>query len=242
MQSVVAITSGGIDSTTLLWYLHEREYDIKEALSFNYGQRHSVELQSAKEVVSTFNQRFEVNVVHRIVDIRSISELIAKGALTGNAAVPHEMYDSESQRITIVPNRNMILLSIAGGRAVTLNADYIAYAAHSSDRSVYPDCRPEFIEQLDKALYLGNLWTPIHILAPFQDLTKIQIVELGLRLRVPFELTWSCYTGGERPCLECGTCLERTEAFLANKTRDPALTQAEWDAAKHFLESTRSKH
>ena len=235
MKSVIAVVSGGIDSTTLLWYLHHHDYQITETITFNYGQRHVKELESSIEVVKAFKKEFNVDLPHQVIDIGSIGKLLNSGALTGDEAVPHEMYDQKSQRVTIVPNRNMIFLSIAAGRAVALGARYVAYAAHASDYSVYPDCRPEFIEQMDKALYLGNLWTPINILAPFKDLTKVEVVQVGLKLSVPYEKTWSCYEGKENPCLRCGTCLERTEAFLKNESIDPSLDEKEWADATKFL-------
>ena len=170
-------------------------------------------------------------VDHQIIDMTNIGELIAKGSLTGDEAVPHESYDAKSQRITIVPNRNMIFLSIAAGRAISIGAESIGYAAHSSDYSVYPDCRPEFIEQMNKALYQGNLWDPVQLVAPFQHKSKIEVTKRGIELGVPFELTWSCYEGKEKPCLECGTCLERTEAFVKNDSKDPALNNEDWDIA-----------
>ena len=240
-KDVVAIISGGIDSTAMLWYLQNNGYNVVEALSFDYGQKHSREINSAKQVVEQFNKDFSKQIKHYVVDIKSIGELISRGALTGEDKVPHEMYDSENQRVTIVPNRNMILLSIAVGRAVTIEARYVAYAAHASDYSVYPDCRPEFIEALDKAVYLGNLWTPVNILAPFKYLTKTEVVALGNENHAPFNLTWSCYEGKERPCLSCGTCLERTEAFLENGLKDPALTPEEWENAVRIYEEHSRK-
>ncbi len=234
-KKIVPIVSGGIDSTVMLWYLKSHEARIAEAITFYYGQRHRKEIERAKVIVRKFNEVFSEEVIHRIVDMSFLKELIAIGALVGEDEVPHEIYDSETQRITIVPNRNMIMLSIAAGRAVTVQADLVAYAAHASDYEVYPDCRPEFVEALDKTLRLGNLWTPVGIAAPFVHMTKADIVKLGIQLNVPFEETWSCYEGGNRPCLECGTCLERTEAFLLSNARDPALNDEEWQLAIKLL-------
>ncbi len=241
MNEIVVILSGGIDSTTLLWYLQAQGYILKEALTFNYGQRHSKELVSAKSVVKQFNDSFEQNLIHRIIDISTIKDLISAGSLTGDKSVPKDFYDKESQKTTIVPNRNAIMLSIAVGRAVTINARYVAYAAHASDYSVYPDCRPEFIDKFDEAMYLGNLWTPVNILAPFKTMSKTQVVTEGLKLNIPYELTWSCYEGKESPCLECGTCLERTEAFLENQKSDPSLTSEQWDKAQKLYRKHKSE-
>ncbi len=240
-KMIVPIVSGGIDSTVMLWYLKNNGANIVEAITFNYGQRHKKEINQARTIVEKFNDVFSEKVKHRIVDMSFLKELIATGALVGDADVPHEIYDSKTQRVTIVPNRNMIMLSIAAGRAVTIGADLVAYAAHASDYEVYPDCRPEFVQALDRALQLGNLWTPVGVIAPFVHNTKAEIVKLGIQLKVPFEYTWSCYEGNDRPCLECGTCLERTEAFLLNSAKDPALTDEEWKLAVELLEKHKQE-
>lgn len=235
VESVVAIVSGGLDSSTMLWDLVTKDIEIVEALSFDYGQRHRKELEHVKKIVSKFSDDYyELN--HRVVDVSSINSLIAKGSLTSSDDVPKEMYDSDNQRKTIVPNRNMIFISISAGRAVTLGASHVAYAAHASDFEVYPDCRPDFIEALDEALYLGNRWDPVGLYAPFQHKTKVDVVRRGMETGVPFELTWSCYEGQNRPCLECGTCLERTESFMKNEIKDPALIEEEWANAIELYE------
>ncbi len=237
-EKIVAIISGGLDSTVMLWFLHLQGYHISEALTFNYGQRHKKEIFYSKKIISSFMKEFD-SLRHNIIDLSSIGKEISMGSITGNEKVPQDMYDNENQRITIVPNRNMIFLSIAAGRAITIGANLIGYAAHASDYSVYPDCRPEFIEQLDKAIYLGNLWNPVNIIAPFKNMTKTEIVKLGLELNVPLELTWSCYEGKKNPCLKCGTCLERTEAFLLNQVEDPAVK--DWDKAINQYNQIKSK-
>jgi len=225
----VMILSGGLDSSTLLWYLCSQKKPV-HALTFNYGQRHSREIEHAKRVVEAArNKGFEVS--HQVVDISSISHLISSGALTGEEEVPHGFYTDERQKITVVPNRNMIMLSIAAGYAVKLGEKEVYYAAHKSDYAIYPDCRKEFVKALDTAIYLATLFTPVELRAPFVDMTKAEVVSLGLKLGVPYELTWSCYEGGERPCLKCGTCLERTEAFLVNNAKDPLLSEEEWERA-----------
>lgn len=229
----VLILSGGIDSSTLLYYLLKKGYEI-HALTFIYGQRHLKEIEYASKIVEKAKQIGFIE--HRIVDITSISSLISSGALTGDKDVPKAFYSDETQKQTIVPNRNMILLSIAAGYAVKINAKEVFYAAHKSDYSIYPDCRKEFVKALDTAVYLANLWTPVEVKAPFVDLTKAEIVKLGLELNVPYEYTWSCYEGKERPCLSCGTCLERTEAFLLNNAKDPALSDEEWEKAIEIYE------
>jgi 7-cyano-7-deazaguanine synthase len=235
MEKVVLILSGGIDSSTLLFYLLEK-YEI-HCLTFHYGQKHSKEVEYSRKIAGYAGKRGSIK--HIVVDLSSIKDLISKGSLTGEEELPKAFYTEETQKRTIVPNRNMILLSIAGGYAVKEGVRKVYYAAHKSDYSIYPDCRKEFVKALDTALYLGNLWTPIELEAPFVDKTKAEIVSLGLKLKVPYELTWSCYSGSERPCLSCGTCLERTEAFLENGVKDPLLTDDEWEKAVEVYEEMK---
>uniref|UniRef100_A0A7C3RDN5 7-cyano-7-deazaguanine synthase n=1 Tax=Archaeoglobus fulgidus TaxID=2234 RepID=A0A7C3RDN5_ARCFL len=234
-MKAVMLLSGGVDSSTLLYYLLDRGYEV-HALTFFYGQKHSKEIESAEKIAKA------ANVLHLKVDISTIHELISYGALTGEEEIPKAFYSEEVQRRTIVPNRNMILLSIAAGYAVKVGAKEVHYAAHLSDYSIYPDCRKEFVKALDTAVYLANIWTPVEVRAPFVDMNKAEIVKLGLRLGVPYELTWSCYEGRERPCLSCGTCLERTEAFLINGIKDPLLSDEEWEEAVRIYREMRAKN
>ncbi len=141
---------------------------------------------------------------------------------------------------TIVPNRNMIFVAIAAGYAVKVGAGKVVYGAHGGDHAIYPDCRKEFVKALDTAVYLGNLWMPVEVEAPFIDMDKSDIVKLGLELGVPYEFTWSCYKGEERPCLKCGTCIERTEAFKKVGVKDPLLTDEEWNEALKILEEAKN--
>lgn len=121
---------------------------------------------------------------------------------------------------TVVPNRNMILLAVAIAKAVSVGARFVAYGAHAGDHAIYPDCRPEFVEAMKTAAGLAD-WTKVEILAPFIKSTKADIAKTGARLGVPFEMTWSCYKGGEIHCGKCGTCTERREAFQLAKIDDP---------------------
>lgn len=222
-MKVVSIWSGGVDSTTLVWWLRSKGYEVY-TLTFDYGQRHRKEILKVKEMSEKYG------IPNIIVDLSNIKDLISNSALTGNLEVPHAMYDEESQKVTFVPNRNMIMLSIAIGYAYNIGAREVYYGAHGGDHAIYPDCRPEFVKALDLAAYLGN-YGKVEVKAPFINMTKDQVVKIGLELGVPYELTWSCYEGGERPCLRCGTCLERTEAFLKNNAKDPLLTDEEWEKA-----------
>ncbi len=233
------IFSGGLDSTTLLWFLAREMGEKVHALTFNYGQRHVKEIEHAKAVVE-FARREGIDVEHVVVDISSIRDLISVGALAGDERVPNAHYEDEVQRVTIVPNRNMIMLSIAVGYAVKIGDRAVYYSAHRGDYANYPDCRKEFVKAMDTAVYLANIFTPVEVKAPFIDMNKAEIVRIGLKLGVPYHLTWTCYEGGERPCLMCGACIERTEAFLLNETKDPLLSDEEWRRAVEIYKRMRT--
>jgi 7-cyano-7-deazaguanine synthase len=198
-----------MDSTTLLYHLLE-EGDEVLAISFDYGQRHRKELGYAARTCE------RLGVAHRIADISDIGSLLGGSALTSTEIdVPDGHYEDPSMRITVVPNRNMILMAIAAGYAISEGCDRLAVAVHAGDHAVYPDCRPEFVDRFEKALETGN-YENILVYAPFISWKKDEIARLGTRLGIDYERdTWSCYKGGEEPCGKCGTCVERAEALAA---------------------------
>jgi 7-cyano-7-deazaguanine synthase len=231
---VVTLLSGGLDSTVLLYHILAEGYQ-PYVLSVFYGQRHKIEISYARMICKN------LGISQKILDITNINELILKGCLAGKEEVPFGHYEAENMKSTIVSNRNMILLSIATGYAATINAEKVFYGAHAGDHQIYPDCRKEFVKALDSAIYLGNLWEnnnkSIELIAPFTEMTKADLVKLGIKLKVPFENTWSCYSGTTRPCLRCSTDIERTEAFIKNNIQDPALSNEEWlQAVKYYKE------
>ena len=214
MNKAVVLLSGGLDSTTLLYFVVNEGYE-PYVLSFDYGQRHKKELIFAKKTCD------KLNVEHKIIDITSIHELLSGSALTDESIkVPEEHYSHESQKATVVPNRNAIMLNIAIGYAVSLGADRVFYAAHYNDREIYPDCRAEFINRQNETAKLANDNDELEIVAPFVDKTKADIVKIASELGVPFENTWSCYKGGAKACGMCGTCRERIEAFELTEFED----------------------
>ena len=213
MKSVV-IYSGGLDSTVLLYHLKANGHDLS-ALSVDYGQRHRRELDCAAKICKL------AGVPNRIADLSSIRDLLSGSSLTSpQIEVAEGHYTEESMKSTVVPNRNMILLSLAAGHALSLGANQVAYAAHSGDHAIYPDCRNEFAVAVAEAMKLCD-WQPIELIRPFIDLTKAEIVAIGSQLNVPFENTWSCYKGGAVHCGRCGTCIERREAFHLAGLHDP---------------------
>ncbi len=224
MRKAVVVYSGGMDSSTLLAYVAGQVYEVY-AISFNYGQRHKKELDYAKKFANQFKNLKE----HKIIDISVINELVQGSSLTTSSIdVPEGHYAFETMKKTVVPNRNAIMLSLACGYAVSIGAERLFVGVHSGDHFIYPDCRPEFIETIDKAFKLGNqgfAHEDFRMIAPFMYSTKADIAKIGKRLGVDYSKTWSCYKGDKIHCGRCGTCFERREAFLLAGISDPTKYQ-----------------
>ena len=215
-MKILTLLSGGLDSTVLLYHLLDRKTEV-EAVSFDYGQRHRREISAANLIAD------RTKVKHHLVTVNFGREGLAGSALTDSIVpVPHGHYADESMKQTVVPNRNMILLSIAAGLAISRQCRQVGFAAHAGDHAIYPDCRPDFVDNFNRSLFAGTYQTPL-VTAPFIHLTKRDIVSRGQKLRVPMELTWSCYEGKEVHCGKCGTCVERREAFKDAIVDDPTV-------------------
>lgn len=218
MAKATLIVSGGMDSATLAYYYASQGYKL-HLVGFNYGQRHSKELLSLEAIAKSLECSWQ------IVDLTKLKEALSGSSLTSDeVVVPDGHYAEETMRITVVPNRNAIMLSIAAGIAVANGSDFVATGVHAGDHFIYPDCRPEFIEAIDKAFQLGtqgHAKEGFRVEAPFVKIYKENIAEIGMELGVPYELTWSCYKGGEKHCARCGTCVERIEAFINAGADDP---------------------
>jgi 7-cyano-7-deazaguanine synthase len=226
-RRAVAVLSGGLDSTTMAHWLRAQGYAIA-SISFDYGQRHRKELEFAEQIAA------ELGAPWTLIDLHAagLTSVLGGSALTDDTIpVPDGHYADESMRITVVPNRNAIMLSIACALAVTRDAEAVAFGAHAGDHFIYPDCRPEFVRAFATMVNLAveGLAT-IDIVTPFLSMNKAEIVKLGSELRVPFERTWSCYKGGALHCGTCGTCHERREAFALAGVVDP--TTYESDASR----------
>lgn len=208
----IVLFSGGLDSTVLLWSLRP---NVK-ALLFDYGQRHRKELYQAAAICEQYKIEFEVAQLYEIQNL-----LKGSSQTDPTIPVPEGHYTEESMKATIVPNRNAIMLSIAYGWAVATKSPEVLYAAHAGDHTIYPDCRPEFFNAFQQAMYIGNAWYTPSLCAPFVNRTKAEIVKLGADLHAPLDQTWSCYKGGILHCGSCGTCVERKEAFQLAGVVDP---------------------
>lgn len=212
-QKVVVIYSGGMDSFTVLNKALQQGHEVY-ALSFDYGQRHVKELKVAASVCE------KLGVAHKIVDISAINQLIGGSSLTDDIDVPEGHYEAENMKSTIVPNRNMILLSLAVGYAVSLKASKVYYGAHSGDHAIYPDCRPEFVKKMDDVCRIAN-YDAVEIFSPYLNNTKIDILTDGIKMGLDYSQTWTCYNGRDKACGKCGACQERLEAFALNNVTDP---------------------
>ena len=222
----MVLCSGGLDSTTLLAMAVER-YGAKNvvALSITYGQKHVREIESAKAVAAYYGveQRFcNLSTIFAESDCSLLSH--------SSKEVPHDTYEQQQGESadglvsTYVPFRNGLFLSCAASMALSLDCGTLLYGAHHDDWAgdAYPDCSQEFVNAMDAAIELGS-GSELQMKAPFVLMTKADIVAKGLELGVPYELTWSCYEGGEKPCGQCATCIDRTRAFELNGTVDPLL-------------------
>jgi 7-cyano-7-deazaguanine synthase len=225
----IVVCSGGLDSVTLA-YKVAAERTLTRLVSFDYGQRHKKELEYARLCAG------KLGVPHDVVDITAIGRLLTGSALTGGKAVPDGHYAEETMRITVVPNRNAIMLSVAFGVAAAEHADAVAAAVHGGDHFIYPDCRPDFIDAFETMQrHALDGVAKIALYTPFLRQGKADIAREGARLGVPFAETWSCYKGGADHCGRCGTCVERREAFHLAGVDDPTPYQD----ADYWIEACR---
>ncbi len=209
-QKCVVVFSGGLDSTTAALWAKKQRYEVY-AITFNYGQIASKETQSAQKIAKNLN-------VHiKVVDVSSLKDIFGEVTSLCNPNIP--MTSTFSDPI-IVPFRNAIFLSIAVSYAASIGALKIFYGAHGSDEPFYPDCRKEFYKAVEKAARLGTD-KQITIAAPFSGKSKAEIVKIGQKYNVPFELTWSCYFSHAKHCGKCESCSNRKRAFREAKVPDP---------------------
>jgi len=203
----VVLHSGGIDSSTCL-YIARTQFDTVVGLSIDYGQRHNKEIAAAAAVCEAAGCK------HRILEIEPLPESLLTNP---QKAIPKVSYSDLPQGVspTYVPFRNGTLLSNVAAFASANGFDAIFFGAHAEDAHnwAYPDCTPEFIGAMTNAIYIGT-YHKVRLHTPLQWLFKKDIIQWGWRLGVPFELTWSCYVGGENHCGECPTCRARRKGFI----------------------------
>ena len=223
MRALV-LFSGGLDSTTaLVMAIDKYGKDNVVALSISYGQKHKKEIEASNKIAKYYG------VEHIYLDLAKIFEYSNCSLLEkNNMDIPNGEYSEQLKEnggdtlSTYVPFRNGLFLSSAASIALSKNCDIIYYGAHSDDAALnaYPDCSKEFDDAINKAIYVGS-GNKVRVEGPFVNLHKSDIVKIGTKLNVPYELTWSCYNGNEKACGKCGTCLDRIKAFEANGLKDP---------------------
>lgn len=204
MKDSVIIVSGGMDSVTLLYDMHER---IALGVSFDYGSNHN-----ANEIPFARLHCQRLGIRHITINLAFIKQYFKSSLLEGAGAIPEGHYADDNMRSTVVPFRNGIMLAIAAGIAESNGLKYVMMANHSGDHAVYPDCRPPFVKAMGEAMRLGT-YPGIEILAPYTNISKTDIAKRGKALGIDYTETWSCYKGGKAHCGKCGTCVERKEAL-----------------------------
>lgn len=208
MNKASILLSGGMDSTTLAYLLNYIGFDLN-CLIFNYGQKHSKEIMFAEKTAN------ELNAKYQVVDVSGLFNQIMPNVTllsSSNNLIPEGNYEDSIMKETVVPNRNMILISIITSYSIVNEIHNIAYAAHSGDHAIYPDCRESFYMKMREAIKFCD-WSNVNFIAPFINISKTDIASLGKYLGVDWDSTWSCYKGGDKHCLKCGTCIERLEAI-----------------------------
>jgi 7-cyano-7-deazaguanine synthase len=211
---VVVLCSGGMDSVAALYDAAEI-HEVTAAISFHYGAKHN-----DREIPFAKWHADHLGIPHITVPLAFIGEQFESDLLQKGGEIPKGHYEEETMKKTVVPFRNGIMLSIAGGFAESKGAHGLVIAAHSGDHAIYPDCREDFLSAMADAIRLGT-YARVEVMRPFVTMTKTEIARRGHDLGVDFSQTWSCYVGGEVQCGECGTCVERREAFLLAGIVDP---------------------
>ena len=214
MKNSAIIVSGGMDSITLL-YDHKDE--IALGISFDYGSNHN-----AREIPFAKMHCERLGIKHITINLDFMHQYFKSGLLDGAEAIPEGHYADDNMKSTVVPFRNGIMLAIAIGIAESNNLDQVFIANHGGDHTIYPDCRPEFINAIDAAATAGT-YNNVKVIAPYTKITKSDIARIGKRLGIDYAETWSCYKGGEVHCGKCGTCVERKEALAEAGIEDKTI-------------------
>ena len=230
-MKTIVICSGGLDSVSLA-HMVAANRKLTGLVSFDYGQRHRKELDYAALRAK------RLDVPHDIIDMRGIGAALTGSALTDDVDVPDGHYAEETMRVTVVPNRNAIMLTVAYGIAAARGDQAVATAVHGGDHFIYPDCRPDFTQAFEFMQYMAlDGYADVSLYTPFVHRSKADIVTEGQRHNTPFAETWSCYKGGAHHCGRCGTCVERREAFDLAGVADPT----QYDDPDFWAEAVKRK-
>lgn len=212
MKDTLLILSGGMDSTTLLYDYKDR---ISLAVTFNYGSNHNVrEAECARYNCESLGiEWIEIN-------LDFMGKYYKSSLLDGADAIPEGSYDTTNIKSTVVPFRNGVMLSVAAGLAESRGLSNVMMANHSGDHVIYPDCRPEFVEAMNKAINVGTD-SKVSLSAPYTNLSKSDIAKRGKAIGIDYFHTYSCYKGMEKHCGKCATCIERKQALADAGIDDP---------------------
>ena len=226
-MKAIVLSSGGVDSTTAL-ALAVKELGSKNvvSLSFLYGQKHDKEVNCSRKISEYYGTKLYLLNLENLLQFSNSSLLKAS-----TKAIEHSSYkeqierDGEGKVSTYVPFRNGLMLSAAAALAQSLFEKEqcgLWIGAHADDAAgnAYADCSEGFMKSMNEAIKIGT-YGLVEIVAPLVNMNKAQVVKTGLELKVPYELTWSCYEGGDKACGKCATCLDRIAAFKANGVEDP---------------------
>ncbi len=214
MKKVVMALSGGMDSATLLAWLIHQGYEV-ECISFQYGSKHQEYENEAAIRVAAF---YEAPL--HVVDLSAAMSGFKSNLLKTGGAIPEGHYTDASMSATVVPARNMIFLSILAGMAESIGAQHVVVGIHSGDHAIYPDCRPLFFSAMDDAIDAATDGK-VGMMAPFINWDKTKILEYGIPAHVPYQYTRTCYKDQPLSCGQCGSCVERLEAFTNIGSADP---------------------
>jgi len=214
-MKTLVVLSGGMDSATALALSCDLKDNEVETITFNYGSKHNEKENGCAKKLAEY-----YGVKNTIVNLPFINDLFKSDLLKSGGEIPEGHYADESMKRTVVPFRNGIMLSIAAGFAESIGATHLCLGNHVGDHAIYPDCRTEFTNPMAKAIEAGT-YNKLFLVNPFGSFSKTDIALIGDELKVPYEMTWSCYKGGEKHCGKCGTCVERIEAFTDSEVKDP---------------------
>ena len=212
MKDSIIIVSGGMDSVTMLYDYQER---ISLAVTFDYGSKHN-----EKEISFAKLHCQRLGIEHLVIPLSFMEQYFKSSLLKGGEDIPEGHYADENMKSTVVPFRNGIMLAVAAGLAESRGLKHVMMANHSGDHSIYPDCRPQFVDAMSSAISAGT-YEGITLIAPYTNITKGEIAMRGKELGIDYSETWSCYKGGDLHCGKCGTCIERKEALRDAGIEDP---------------------